>query len=197
MEKNLNDLYEFGPFRLDRVERLLLRGGETVQLTPKAFDLLSVLIDQPGHLFEKETLMKLVWPDSFVEENNLADNISRLRKALGEGGDGQKFIETVPKRGYRFVAEVTTPGRPRVQPDLQHHAPVAPTGLSRRNSKGTSTSESGRMPKSGEELNTILAPWLWTRTRPLPMRGWRQAGVSFPTSTLRREKRCLRRKLQQ
>jgi DNA-binding winged helix-turn-helix (wHTH) protein/tetratricopeptide (TPR) repeat protein len=121
----LNGLYEFGPFRLDRAERLLLRGGETVQLTPKAFDLLSVLIDQPGHLFEKETLLKLVWPDSFVEENNLADNISRLRKALGEGGDGQKFIETVPKRGYRFVAEVTTPARANVEPGLQHPAPVA------------------------------------------------------------------------
>ena len=127
----MNGLYEFGPFRLDRAERLLLRGGETVQLTPKAFDLLSALIDQPGHLFEKEILLKLVWPDSFVEENNLADNISRLRKALGEGGDGHKFIETVPKRGYRFVAEVTRPGRASIEPDLQPPDSVAGSGPSR------------------------------------------------------------------
>jgi len=106
MEENLKRLYEFGPFRLDAEERLLLRDGEFVPLTPKAFNLLLTLLEQPGHLIEKEALMQAVWPDSFVEENNLADNISRLRKALGEGENGQKFIETVPKRGYRFSAEV-------------------------------------------------------------------------------------------
>lgn len=106
MEENLKHLYEFGPFRLDAQERLLLRNGAAVSLTPKAFDLLLALLEQPGHLFEKEALMKRVWPDTFVEENNLTDNVSRLRKALGEGENGQKFIETVPKRGYRFVAEV-------------------------------------------------------------------------------------------
>jgi len=99
-------LYEFGAFRLDAVERLLLREGEAVPLTSKAFDVLLALVEQPGHLLEKETLLKTVWPDTIVEENNLADNISRLRKALGEGEHGQKFIETVPKRGYRFRAEV-------------------------------------------------------------------------------------------
>ncbi|MFN7946580.1 MAG: winged helix-turn-helix domain-containing protein [Blastocatellia bacterium] len=106
MERKLSGLYEFGPFRLDADERLLLRGGETVALPPKTFDLLLALVGQPGHLLEKETLLKTVWPDSFVEENNLADNISKLRKALGEGENGQKFIETVPKRGYRFIAAV-------------------------------------------------------------------------------------------
>lgn len=99
-------LYEFGAFRLDATERLLLREGEAVQLTPKAFELLLALVKQPGHLLEKETLLKTVWPDTIVGENNLADNISRLRKALGEGEHGQKFIETVPKRGYRFRADV-------------------------------------------------------------------------------------------
>ncbi|HZS09566.1 MAG TPA: tetratricopeptide repeat protein [Blastocatellia bacterium] len=106
MESSLKQLYEFGPFRLDRAERLLLRDGEVVPLTPKAFDVLLALVGQPGRLLEKETLLKTVWPDSFVEENNLADNISRLRKALGEGENGQKFIETIPKRGYRFIASV-------------------------------------------------------------------------------------------
>jgi TolB-like protein/DNA-binding winged helix-turn-helix (wHTH) protein/Flp pilus assembly protein TadD len=106
MEKKLKGLYEFGPFRLDAAERLLLRAGETVPLAPKTFDVLLALVKQPGHLLEKEALLKTVWPDSFVEENNLTDNIFRLRKALGEGENGQKFIETVPRRGYRFVADV-------------------------------------------------------------------------------------------
>lgn len=106
MDKQSKHLYEFGAFRLDVDERLLLREGEAVTLAPKTFDVLLALIAQPGHLLEKEELLKTVWPDSFVEENNLADNISKLRKALGEGENGQKFIETVPKRGYRFVAEV-------------------------------------------------------------------------------------------
>src|SRR5262245_12794696 len=106
MERNLNHLYEFGPYLLDSKERLLLRDGKAVPLTPKAFDVLLVLVEQAGHLVEKEELLNKVWPDSFVEENNLADNVSRLRKTLGEEESGQKFIETVPKRGYRFVAEV-------------------------------------------------------------------------------------------
>jgi len=106
MEKKLKDLYEFGPFRLDAGERLLLRDGQVVPLTPKAFNVLLALVEQRGRLLEKETLLKTVWPDSFVEEGNLADNISRVRKALGEGEDGQKFIETIPRRGYRFVADV-------------------------------------------------------------------------------------------
>lgn len=106
MVENPGHLYEFGSFRLDVAERLLLRDGEVVPLKPKAFDLLLAFLQQPGRLVEKEALLKAVWPDSFVEENNLTDNISRLRKALGEGENGQKFIETVPKRGYRFVAEV-------------------------------------------------------------------------------------------
>lgn len=106
MDKKLNGLYEFGSYRLDAAERLLLRDGVAVPLTPKAFDLLLALVTQPGKLLNKETLLQTVWPDSFVEENNLADNIFKLRKALGEGENGQKFIETIPKRGYRFVAEV-------------------------------------------------------------------------------------------
>src|SRR5262245_50516295 len=106
MEKKPKQLYEFGQFRLDAAERLLQRAGEAVPLTSKSFDLLLVLVEQPGHLLEKEALIKAVWPDSFVEESNLADNIFRLRKALSDGENGQKFIETVPKRGYRFVADV-------------------------------------------------------------------------------------------
>ena len=106
MSHQSKHLYEFGPFRLDVAERLLLRDSESVALTPKAFDLFLALVEHHGHLLEKEELMKLVWPDTFVEEANLSYNISLIRKALGDGENGQRYIETVPKRGYRFVARV-------------------------------------------------------------------------------------------
>jgi DNA-binding winged helix-turn-helix (wHTH) protein/Tfp pilus assembly protein PilF len=103
--KQSQRLYEFGPFRLDPEERLLLRNQELVALTPKAFDTLVVLIENSGRLLEKDDLMQAVWPDTFVDENTLTSNISTLRKALGQSKGGQ-YIETVPKRGYRFVANV-------------------------------------------------------------------------------------------
>ena len=106
MSQQTNEIYEFGPFRLDAAERMLLRDGATISLTPKAFDLLLALIERHGHLVEKEELFKVVWPDTIVEESNLSSNIALIRKALGDGENGLKFIETVPKRGYRFVAEV-------------------------------------------------------------------------------------------
>jgi Tol biopolymer transport system component/DNA-binding winged helix-turn-helix (wHTH) protein len=99
-------LYEFGSFRLDAGERQLLRDGQAVSLTPKAFDLLLTLVEHHGRLLEKEELFKAVWPDSFVEESNLSSNIALIRKALGGGAAGERFIETVPKRGYRFLPEV-------------------------------------------------------------------------------------------
>jgi len=99
-------LYEFDNFRMDVAERSLLRNGTPVQLTPKAFDTLLVLIMRSGHLVEKDELLKEVWPDTFVEEATLAQNISTLRKVLGQDGDGHQYIETVPKRGYRFISSV-------------------------------------------------------------------------------------------
>src|SRR5262245_17340368 len=98
-------IFEFGPYRLDSIERVLLRDGLQVPLAPKAFDLLLALVERHSHLVEKERLLQLVWPDSVVEESNLAYNVSILRKALGDG-EGLRLIETVPKRGYRFVAPV-------------------------------------------------------------------------------------------
>src|SRR5262245_18734386 len=99
-------IYEFGHYRLDAAERLLSRDGEVVPLQPKTFDVLLTLVERHGRLLEKDELMRAVWPDTVVEEVNLANNISILRKVLGDGGNGQQFIETAPKRGYRFVAEV-------------------------------------------------------------------------------------------
>jgi DNA-binding winged helix-turn-helix (wHTH) protein/TolB-like protein/lipoprotein NlpI len=99
--------YEFGPFRLNATERLLQRGNEIVALTPKVLDTLLVLIENSGHIVEKTQLMEQLWPDSFVEESSLTQNISLLRKALSEGDTESNYIETIPKRGYRFVAQVS------------------------------------------------------------------------------------------
>lgn len=99
-------IYEFGPFRLIPSERQLLRDNETVPLTPKSFDLLVVLVENSGHLVEKDELLKRIWPNSFVEEANLSVNMSALRRGLGEGPDDHQYVETVPRHGYRFVADV-------------------------------------------------------------------------------------------
>ena len=98
--------YEFGPFKLVPAEKQLLRDGGSVSLTPKSFDLLLVLVENAGHLVEKGELMNRVWPDSFVEEANLSVKMSELRRVLGEGANENQYIETVPRRGYRFVARV-------------------------------------------------------------------------------------------
>ncbi len=99
-------IFEFGPFRLDPAERLLLREKVPVQLPPKAFDALVVMVESRGRLLGKDELLRAVWPDTFVEESNLALYISILRKALRDGEDGFQFIETVPRHGYRFIAMV-------------------------------------------------------------------------------------------
>jgi DNA-binding winged helix-turn-helix (wHTH) protein len=101
MSKENRHFYEFGPFRIDTRNRQLLRENEVVLLKAKAVDTLLLLIESRGDVVEKDDLMQRLWPDSFVEEANLTQNIYTLRKALG--GD---YIQTVPRRGYRFVAEV-------------------------------------------------------------------------------------------
>ena len=110
MTVQAKQFYEFGPYRIDRAERLLMRHGEVVPLTPKVFDTLLVLAENSGHILAKDEVMKTVWPDTVVEETNLTKNISTLRKALGESPDENKYIETIPWRGYRFVASVREVG---------------------------------------------------------------------------------------
>jgi len=107
-----NRSYEFGRFRLNVAERVLLREGELVALTPKVFDILLTLVENSGQVVSKDDLMKRVWPNTFVEEGNLTQNISLLRKALGESPGGVQFIETVPRRGYRFVAATSEASQP-------------------------------------------------------------------------------------
>lgn len=97
---------EFGDFVLDRVEKTLLRSGEPVSLTPKTFSLLEVLVENANRIVGKDELLEAVWRDSFVEEGNLSFTISLLRKALNDNSQDPRFVETVPKRGYRFIAEV-------------------------------------------------------------------------------------------
>jgi TolB-like protein/DNA-binding winged helix-turn-helix (wHTH) protein/Tfp pilus assembly protein PilF len=109
MSKPKTSLFEFGPFQLDTVRRLLLRDEAVVALPPKAFDTLLTLVENCDRVLEKSELMTAVWPDSFVEEANLTQTVSILRKALGERAGEHRYIVTVPGRGYRFVASVGQP----------------------------------------------------------------------------------------
>jgi len=136
--------YEFGPFRLDPAERLLARGGRPVALTPKAFDLLVYLVERAGRLVEKRELMAALWPDTVVEEANLAYTVSALRKALGDGQEGEQFIQTVPTRGYRFVAPVV------------EQSPNHPTAPARRSRRRVVIASSAVLAIAG-----ALALWRW------------------------------------
>src|SRR3954452_2999011 len=106
MSESAKVLYEFGPFRLDPSQELLVEGTQKVPLTPKAYQTLLVLLENRGRTLNKDELLQKVWPDAFVEEATLAQNIFTLRKQLRDDRETALYIETVPKRGYRFVAEV-------------------------------------------------------------------------------------------
>lgn len=106
MSLQTKEFYEFANFRLDLSEKTLLRDDKPVPLTPKVFDTLKVLLENAGRLLEKDELMKKIWQDRFVEESNLTFNIKMLRKALGDDANNPQFIETIQRRGYRFIAEV-------------------------------------------------------------------------------------------
>lgn len=112
-------LYEFDPFLLDVGERLLLKGGEAVALAPRAFDVLVILVQRSGRLLSKDDLMKAVWGDTIVEEGNLSLYISLIRKALGDSAEEPRYVQTVPKQGYRFIAPVRVRIREVVEPPAQ------------------------------------------------------------------------------
>jgi DNA-binding winged helix-turn-helix (wHTH) protein/tetratricopeptide (TPR) repeat protein len=122
MNNPVKRFYEFGPFRLDLEERLLLQEGQPVPLPPKVFETLVLLVERRGRAMGKEEMMNLLWPERYVEESNLTQNIFMLRKALAEGQSNAQYIETIPKRGYRFVAPVK-----EIEEEVAASSPPAPT----------------------------------------------------------------------
>src|SRR5262245_44043719 len=149
--------YEFGPFRLEVAERLLLRDAEPVPLTPKSFELLLALVERHGHIVEKQDLMQTVWPDTFVEETNLTKNIFILRHVLGESDNGQKYIETIPKRGYRFVAPVRArTAEPGVVEDIPLSLATAGTERQDAPSRGSTVWKPRKWVKQWSVLAALL-----------------------------------------
>ncbi len=166
MAKRNKQFYEFGPFRLDAGKRLLFREDQVIPLTPKVLHTLLVLLDNSGRVVSKDELMKAVWPDTFVEEGNLTQNISVLRKVLGEHPGEHTYIETVPKQGYRFIAEGTVA-------DAPVHTPAAGTMIE---AERPSSRISGFLAKAVPALVVIAAIGAAVvllprnHTRPMPVR---------------------------
>ncbi len=123
MNNETRHLYEFGPYRLDPGRKLLLRNGDPVALTSKALEILLVLVERSEHVVTKDELMKEVWPNSFVEEANLTQHISIVRKALGETPQDHRYIVTFPGQGYRFAGEVHVVSRNGIDRVLESHFP--------------------------------------------------------------------------
>ncbi len=156
MSKHSQHLYEFGPFRLDSAERLLVRDGVPVPLTPKAFETLLLLVENSGRLVEKEELMRTLWPDSFVEEANLTNNVWTLRKALSADGNGHEYIKTVPKQGYRFIASVRElPDVTRESAAEKHTLTTVFTGEENQTSNGNAAVNGAAVPLSALELPAV------------------------------------------
>jgi DNA-binding winged helix-turn-helix (wHTH) protein/TolB-like protein len=157
-----NHLYEFCRFRFDPENHLLKCDGSPIPLTPKAFEILLVLVQNGSRLTTKEELMRRVWPDSFVEDANLTVNISALRRQLGETPSGQQYIETVPKKGYRFVVPVTHV-TPNLTATTQHVSPA---------------NESAREARAPAEIPSIRGEALsWKSTKETSW--WRSSVVIF------------------
>ncbi|HEY7914613.1 MAG TPA: tetratricopeptide repeat protein [Blastocatellia bacterium] len=156
MGEQTKRFYEFGPFRIDCGEHLLWRGGELVPLPPKVFDTLVLLVENSGHVLGKDELMKAVWPDSFVEEVNLAHNVSILRKVLSQGAPEQSYIQTVPRRGYRFTAEVRQIGGDR--PDLLIEESYGARILIKEEEETSETAETKILPQTDHRESAKRRP---------------------------------------
>ncbi len=160
--------YAFGPFQFDPTKRCLYREGKLVQLTPKAFEILLILVENQGQVVEREELMRRVWPDSLVEEGSLSVNIFALRKALGDSPQEHRYIVTVPGRGYSFVAEVRQ-WEPAVEGEIPvgvmpspevAQAPQAQEGAARSYKLETSLAASGAAPTIAQSRPRLLRPAL-------------------------------------
>jgi len=168
MSEQSKPSYQFGPFYLDTAERQLLRDGAPVVLTPKVYDILLALLEHSGHVLEKDELIERVWPDTIVEENNLTVNMSALRKALGE----HQFIETVPRRGYRFVGPVRQVWDEEVDLVVEKHS----------TSSLTIEEEEGR--PATERLAAARRGWLAAIASASRVRGWRASWPVLMVTTL-------------
>lgn len=113
-----NYFYEFGSFRLYPATNQLLSDGQSVSLPPKVFETLLILVQRSGQVVDKGEFMKILWPNAFVEESNLSQNIFTLRKILGTRTDGKQYVQTVPKRGYRFISDVRKLPGPGINPGM-------------------------------------------------------------------------------
>lgn len=173
-------LYDFGPFRLDLKARMLLKDGVYVPLTPKALETLAVLIENNGRIVDKEELLRLVWPETFIEEATLAKTVSLLRKALGEE-DRRHYINTVPKRGYRFAIDVRVADFPVEEPSSPAAAPVQavviPAPAVSETSRITSISTEMAGMIAGSQLAATPSPSPTSR-RSIPFR-WLPLGLSL------------------
>ena len=155
--KPSGESYVFGPFCLNPSERALLRQGEPVPLTPKAFEILTVLVRNSGHLVGKEELMREVWPDAFVEEANITQHVSMLRKALDDETEDHHYIETVPRAGYRFVASVRETDSQGLE-ILQDHVTSSSSSGQELITKAPSDAAEGQ----GTQQQALTATW-WTK----------------------------------
>jgi DNA-binding winged helix-turn-helix (wHTH) protein len=164
MMKSPRHCYEFGPFRLNPSERQLLREEQVMPLTPKVFDTLLLFVENNNLLLTKDEMIKRLWPDSFVEESNLAQNVSMLRRALGEQPNGRPYIETVPKRGYRFTGEVRLCAEER-----RGELAVTPSGAELAGEYGRRASEAIESTPPARPVITESVPLAALIFRPLQM----------------------------
>jgi DNA-binding winged helix-turn-helix (wHTH) protein/TolB-like protein/tetratricopeptide (TPR) repeat protein len=141
-------IYEFGPYRLDQQRHRLLCNGEVVSLPLKAIETLTALVNNPGKLLHRETLMEMIWPDAVVEDANLTVAISQLRKALNQNGDAAEFIQTIPRVGYRFVADLREAEPKSAAPPVDPNAPIStnPEATVRHAPLSSAGSDSGNVP---------------------------------------------------
>jgi eukaryotic-like serine/threonine-protein kinase len=187
IDNNQMDLYEFGPFRLDPAQRLLLREGQPIPLQPKAFDTLLFLVRNSQKVVLKDDLLNAVWADTFVEESNLTQNIFVLRKALGDTDAERRYIITVPGRGYRFGEKVRVTTAPLTEPPVERIvepspatplpppvAPVSPGSASDASSPSTSSSDA-----LSPTLVTPASPAAAPPPTPAPATFWQRQNPVF------------------
>lgn len=168
MAHRLNRLYEFGPWQVDPQKLQLRRDGSVVPLPAKAAEILLVMLARSGETVSKDELMRLVWPDSCVEESNLTQNIFLLRKALGETAQHSSYIITIPGRGYRFVADVNEIGDAAAPPPAEDSAPPLKEPIAAPQRSPARKSRWLWLPTAGLVLIALMAAILWRRHQPRP-----------------------------